>query len=44
MTVPVFVLSALLGAPTQAPPVRPAVDPGNGPAIIARFDTAQLEQ
>jgi len=44
MTVPVFVLSALLGAPTQAPPVRPAIDPGNGPAIIARFDTAQLEQ
>ena len=44
MTVPVFVLSALLGAPTQAPPVRPAVLPDPGPHIIARFDTAQLDQ
>ena len=44
MTVPVFVLSALLGAPIQAPPVRPPVDTDNGPSIIARFDTGQLEQ
>ena len=42
MTVPVLVLSALIGAPAQDPPNRPLVDAG--PPIIARFDTAQLDQ
>ena len=42
MTVPVLVLSALIGAPAQDPPNRPLVD--TGPPIIARFDTAQLDQ
>ena len=40
MTVPVLLLSALLGTPAQEPPVRPA-----SPApIVARFDTDQLQQ